>query len=284
MNAHEQTNKPVSNEELLIGLIALVKESLVRPKYEYIEVSFVSWKNFFGREKYGFKVTGAYTETIECKEREDLFNRLGNKGWELTNIIYDISHTQSGGSLSGHKLVESDIYSSVNEYADGRNTFYERGITVRKTGYQEIPVPTFQNPNLYLECEKHYIFQRKIFNKTEKNLDFMFEKLLDHAQSTKINSEKGEEVPEKIKLEEDFAIPENPMELPIEELGLSNYTESALKDAGLCLVGDLVNTIKSLKDLRDLGIVDGEVQKIKSIFIIYFDIDLPRRIRVSTDE
>jgi hypothetical protein len=266
--------------------MALVKESLVRPRYEYIEVSSVSWKNFFGREKYGFKVTGAYTETIECKEREDLFNRLGNKGWELTNVIYDVSHRQSGGGLSGHELVESDIYSRVNDYAyeDSRNILYKRDIRVTKTGCQEIPVPTFQYPNLYLECEKHYIFQRKILNKTEKNLDFIFEKLLNHAQSTKINSETGEEVPEKIKLEEDFYIPENPMELPIEELGLSNNTESALKDAGLYLVGDLVNTIKSLKDLRDLGIVDGEVQRIKSIFINYFDIDLPRRIRVSTDE
>lgn len=292
MNPSVQNNLPVSNEELLVGLIAVVKESLVRPKYEYIEARSTSWKNFFGREKYGFKITGAYTKTIECKEREDLLNRLGNEGWELTNVIYDVSHRQSGGGLSGHTLVESDIYSGVDQYEHevrsdlyGRDIYNKRGIYVRKTGYQEIPVPTFQHPNLYLECEKHYIFQKKIFNKTEENLDFIFEKLLDHAQSTKINSEKGEEVREIIKLEEEeVSIPENPTELPIEELGLSTDTELILKDAGLYLVGDLVNTIKSLKDLRDLEILDSEVEAIKSIFSIYFDIDLPRRIRVSTDE
>jgi len=281
MNAHEQSNKPVSNEELLVVLTSLLRESLVCPKYEYIEVSFISWKNFFGQEKYGFKVTGAYTKTIECQEREDLFNRLGNEGWELTNVIYDVSHRQSGGGLSGHSFVESSIYSNIDEYSDA---FFRTGLTAKKTGYQEIPVPTFQNSSFYLECEKHYIFQRQVFDKTEKNLDFILEKLLDYSQSEKINSRQDVEVREKTKSEEDLALPENPMDLPIEELGLSSSTELALKDAALYLVGDLVNTIKSLKDLRDLGIVDGEVQRIKSIFKIYFHIDLPRRIRVSNDE
>jgi hypothetical protein len=175
MNPPVQNNFPVSNEELLVGLIALVKESLVRPKYEYIEARSTSWKNFFGREKYGFKITGAYTKTIECKEREDLLNRLGNEGWELTNVIYDMSHSQSGGSLSGYKFVESDIYSRIYHYDDQFDSFHngQRNITVRNDGYQTIPVPTFENSSFYIESEKHYIFQRKIFNKTENNLDFI---------------------------------------------------------------------------------------------------------------
>jgi DNA-directed RNA polymerase alpha subunit len=253
-NTSDKPN-PLLNQTLIAGLLSVLQEVVVKPKYEYIKVYEGSWRNLFLQEKKGFIIKGAYTDKIPDIEVVELFNQLGRKGWKLVETISTISNQYENTKSESYEIIRATTY-KVHEnshFYQEKDYYYDDLV---KTGYQDIPV-SLPQPQSYFSTQYTYIFEKQVSYQSQAALETLFDILGVEVETREKAIKVGDNSPNS----------DDPTKLPIEEIGLTKNLVYKLKIKGIILVSDLLEQAKSRKNLKiNFKCSITEIKEVQEIF------------------